>query len=197
MLPSSAFVPKINAHTLLYDDLIPNIENDRVTTVQKDQIPPIRPIEPLISVQLLFTVATGIPIPETDSFDRNGISDRKIRVSLFDKRSESFFGNSVFVDCKWTESEPDKWRFGEFSESGLNPIIFRTHDPDLVEHDGIDIIFEFIIDCIFGDSPKPIEMNCGWAAVPLKDFREKKTRPKSLKLEIKGGCPGQESSVEQ
>jgi hypothetical protein len=159
----------------------------------KDTWPWLRPIEPLLSVEMRFSVATGVPIPEGERHERESIVNRKIKMTLFDEVKEVFFSNSCYVNVEWTEKEEDKWRFPDPSKGSTNPIMFTTKDFDLVEQNHTSIVMEFIVEQKLGD--EVTDFSCGWSSIPLKDLKDKKSRPKTLKLEIKGGSIDAEDKI--
>lgn len=49
-------------------------------------------------------------------------------MALYDKKTEAFFGNSVYVNAEWNEKEEDKWKFNVSSKADTNGIVFTSSD---------------------------------------------------------------------
>jgi hypothetical protein len=140
-------------------------------------------------------VATGVPFPPKEQFDRKQIFSRKVRVALYDTKSEAFFGNSTYVIADWAQSEEDKWKFQSgSSKATTNPIMFISSDAEIVNQDFTNIVFELIMEVKSSDGVIN-EFATGWCSVPLKDLRDPRSRSKVLKLEIKGGSADCEENI--
>lgn len=76
---SSAFTPKLNPRTLIYEDLVPNPPPPKtMKPAEAEAYPPIKQVTPLISAEFTLSVATGVPFPPKEQFDRKQIIARKI-----------------------------------------------------------------------------------------------------------------------
>lgn len=101
-------------------------------------------------------------------------------MALYDKTNEAFFGNSVYVNVEWNEKEEDKWKFSTSSKAGTNPIMFSTSDPDIVEKDNTNLVFEMVMDVKTAEGI--MEFAAGWCMIPVTDLQ--KNKPRTLKLDM-------------
>jgi Ca2+-binding EF-hand superfamily protein len=178
-LPSSVFTSGI----------IPN-DGEGFKVSKKVEIKPyIKTSDPLVAAQILLEGAKGVPQPEEEKLSIEDIAKRVVRVSIFDFKKQKFIANSSFVIASCNPRYKDIWKFNKWSETGTNPLIFRTEEYEC--KDNAFIIFEFVIYC---KQDKDIikELNCGWCRLAVKDF-EKKTGKHIL--EIEGGSPELTSEV--
>ena len=67
-------------------------------------------------------------------------------MALYDKKTEAFFGNSVYVNAEWNEKEEDKWKFNVSSKADTNGIVFTSSDQSLINQDQVKIVFELIME---------------------------------------------------
>ena len=74
------------------------------------------------------------------------ITKHVLRVTIYDFDSKKFVANSTFVLAKFNPKHKDQWRFNKSSETGTNPLIFRTDELYFIDRQ-VFIIFEFVIYC--------------------------------------------------
>ena len=101
------------------------------------------------------------------------LNKRVVRVTIYDFNKKEFIGNSTHVVASFNSKYKDIWKFNKPSDTGTNPIIFRSSDPRLYQDRDICIIFEFVIYCK-QDSETVKELNCGWCRLPVKEALKKK-----------------------
>ncbi len=119
---------------------------------------------------------------------------REVRVSLYNNRLNRYIANSAVVGSIYDPNNPDKWKFNPWKAVGPNPLIFTSKDKDVVDSDNVDLIFEFVIVCK-GDNKTTKDISCGYAPMPLKDFKND-SRPTFKYLNINGGSPDQPLPVD-
>lgn len=179
-LPSSAFTSFI----------IPHDEASIKKTKKIVTEPTIKTTETIIAAQITFDQAKGVPFPEEDKISTDSILKRVVRVTLFDFDSNKFITGSSFVLAKWNSKTKDQWKFNKESETGTNPLIFRTDDFQCKERN-IHLIFEFVVYCKMNqDTCK--ELNCGWAQLKISDLDKKSGK---FNLDINGGSPEMRTEV--
>jgi hypothetical protein len=64
-------------------------------TNKKEMHPKFRPIENDIGIEISIDVADGVPLPpQSESFDRNFVVGRAVRVILLDSETNQFISNA-------------------------------------------------------------------------------------------------------
>ena len=89
--------PQIDPRTSLWKDLHP-LPSGELTPEQKKPgfKPEIRPVEPLVGIEITLGLAGGIPLPPSDvSFKRENVVKRAVRVGLFDEEKKEFVFNAL------------------------------------------------------------------------------------------------------
>lgn len=81
-------------------------------------------------------------------------------MGLYDSVKKDFILNAVQVNALYNSQDEDMWRFNEWKDNGLNPVLFKTAQREEYCKGSIYLVFEFVIYVKFGD--KTTEMSCGW-----------------------------------
>ena len=81
-------------------------------------------------------------------------------MGLYDSVKKDFIINAVQVNAQYDSGNEDIWKFNEWKENGLNPVLFKTSDAKEYCKGSIYLLFELVIYVKFGD--KVSEMSCGW-----------------------------------
>ena len=135
-LPSSAFTSFI----------IPHDEKSVKASKKVVNEPTIKTTDTLVAAQLTLDQAKGVPYPDEDMIPLESITKHVLRVTIYDFDSKKFVANSTFVLAKFNPKYKDQWRFNKSSETGTNPLIFRTDELYFIDRQ-VFIIFEFVIYC--------------------------------------------------
>ena len=135
-LPSSVFMHNI----------IPHDEQSLKVSKKVKAEPTIKTSDPLIAAQILLEGARGISHPEEDKISIEEVTKHVVRATIYDFDSRKFIGNSTFIIASYNPRYKDQWKFNKWSETGTNPLIFRTEMLECQDKN-ICIIFEFVIYC--------------------------------------------------
>ena len=116
-LPSSSFIQNIIPH-----DKQQNKKNSKKITTE----PTLRTTHTTVAAQLLLGGAAGIPHPEEDKIPIEEIKKRVVRATIYDFDKKEFIGNSSYVVASFNLKYKDQWKFNKWSETGTNPLMFRS-----------------------------------------------------------------------
>lgn len=141
-----------------------------------------------------------MPLPQTsEQFNRQQIVKRVVRVGLYDAAKKDFLSNAVHVNVLYEAgTAEDVWHFPSLKDHGLNPLIFRAADRDMVLKPSVFLIFELVIYVKFAQGGKAgdklVEMSCGWCQLDTPNA-DVFSRQITHKLPIKGGSPNAEVMI--
>lgn len=190
ILPSSAFVPKLDPKTLLLTDIHPpknhKIKNRKSKLIQDSYI---QCEDPKLAAEIFFDKASGVPFPEEDDFTENKIKKRIVRASIWNTETRMFMYNTTHVVAEWRTAEKDVWKFNKRGENETNPIIFKT---SLSSYKHLEVVFEFV-NYIENRKGQCEQMAAAWCSIPA----EKLSKATSHTLNLQGGSPEQSMKMEQ
>ena len=66
-------------------------------------------------------------------------------MGLYDSAKKEFVINAVQVNAIYNQSDEDIWKFNEWKENGMNPVLFKTDNKDLYCKGTLFLIFELVI----------------------------------------------------
>ena len=135
-LPSGAFLKNV----------FPS-EGAKTQFKKKTVEPHLRTTESSLGGQILLESSAGIPYPEEDKVDLEVIKKRVVRVSIYDFDRKQFIGNSAHIVASVNPKHLDQWKFNKWSETGTNPLIFRSSNQVRFSKRKVYLIFEFVIYC--------------------------------------------------
>lgn len=125
VLPSSTLRPKTDPTGILYEDI--SVEND--SKLKKGNTNILKQIDTVVNCKIQIAKATGVPIPDESSLDRNkGIVGRVLRIGLFNSTKNCFIGNTAYVNAKWNQDYEDRWTFIDDRYNFNNNILVRFNN---------------------------------------------------------------------
>ena len=111
-----------------------------------DNKPQFRPMESKLGIEITLESAEGIILPKnSDTFKRDSVLKRAVRVGIFDDVKQQYVANIIQVPAEWTAGKDGNWRFNTKKDIGLNPVIFCESAFEVADPAQHSLVFEFVI----------------------------------------------------
>jgi hypothetical protein len=142
--------------------------------------------------EIKLTQATGVPIPTEQNVSRASFHHREVKISLFDRSSDKFIGNTVNITAYWKAEYEDRWYFVKNAPSGNEANFYlKIEELDDNKIPNISLIIEFVI--YFSKNNKLLDISCGYTSLDLINLNSKGSS--KIKLNLEGGAPNKKIAI--